>query len=203
VQHPPVDSVPALPPATPAPAPATAPAKPPEPVDPTLRTIRTKEAAELRDAFDASKGLPRYVVALSPTDPSCLRGASALGKALAEHPRAQARVYVVWFPVVKSDLGPPSAAARAPLRDPRVLEFWDPDRRVSPRMIDRALKLARAKGETPDFDEGAIAWDVIAFLPEATVWEEPFPTPLWTDAPVEQAIPRVKRLFVSGSRRVD
>ena len=124
-----------------------------------------------------------------------MRGAAALGKALAEQPRAQARIFVVWFPVLDGDQGPPSAAARAPLRDPRIVEFWDPKRRVSPLMIERALKLAKAKGETPDFDEEAIAWDVIAFLPEGAIWEDPFPTPTWTDAPVEGAIPRVKRLL--------
>ena len=114
----------------------------------------------------------------------CVRGASALGTLLAEHPEADARVIVVWLPVILSDFGPPSRSVRKPLRDPRVIEFWDPDKWASPRMMERATMMVRARGEEPDFDPDDTAWDLIGLFPAGVVWEEPFPTPTWWGAPV-------------------
>jgi hypothetical protein len=161
--------------------------------------LRDPDVPEFKAAFSGAIAHPRYVLALSPTCPDCVEGIAAFGKAIADRPEADLRVLVVWLPVLESDVGPPADSARRPLRDPRVTEFWDPDRRVSPRMIDRAMRLVRAKGQEPDFDADVIAWDVAMFFPAGTAWEDPFPTPAWSDAPVEQAVPRVIRAL--GAKR--
>ncbi|HEX6850271.1 MAG TPA: hypothetical protein VF139_02605 [Candidatus Polarisedimenticolaceae bacterium] len=181
-----------------APSPAEQPPPaPPAPADPTLPTLRDPEIAEFKAAFAGAIAYPRYVLALSPTCSDCVHGIAEFGKAIADRPDADLRVLVVWLPVLDSDLGPPEESARRPLRDPRVTEFWDPDRHVSPRMIDRAMRLVRAKGEEPDFDADVIAWDVAMYFPAGAAWEDPFPTPAWSDAPVELAVPRVKRALAS------
>jgi hypothetical protein len=109
-----------------------------------------------------------------------VRGASALGAALAAHPRADVRVLVIWLPVLDSDTAPPTAMVRRPLAvDPRVTEFWDPSHWASPRMLERAARF------DPDAARpGAVAWDVIATYPPGASWEDPFPAPTWYGYPV-------------------
>ena len=103
-----------------------------------------------------------------------MRGASALGALLAEHPAAPARVIVIWEPVIDSDRGPPTVDVRRPLMDPRVVEFWDPERWMSPRAIERATLMARTDGKDPP-PPGSIAWDFVAYYPPGVAWQEPFP----------------------------
>jgi hypothetical protein len=193
VRRPP-EEVPPPPPEIRAPKPVEIPPRErPLPADPTLRTLDAGEIPEFKAAFTDALSHPRYVLALSPTCADCLSGIAAFGKAIADHPDADVRVLVVWLPVLESDQGPPEDTVRRVFRDPRIVEFWDPDRLVSPRMIDRAMRILRAKGEEPDFDASVIAWDVAMFFPAGAAWEDPFPTPAWSDAPVEQAVPRVRR----------
>ncbi len=116
-----------------------------------------------------------------------MRGASALGTLLAAHPRANVRVLVVWLPVIASDKGPPADEVRAPLRDPRVIEFWDPKRWASPKMMERFT--------TPDFAPDQVAWDLIGLYPAGAVWEDPFPAPSWHDGPVVRALEPVERFL--------
>ena len=91
---------------------------------------------------------------------------------------------VIWLPVLESDQGPPARGVRKPLRDPRVLEFWDPGRWASARMLEVAARMARARGEAREFRPNAIAWDLILLFPPGTVWEDPFPEPVWWSGPV-------------------
>jgi hypothetical protein len=124
-----------------------------------------------------------------------VRGASALGKLLAEHPRANVRVLVIWLPVLASDVGPPSDAVRRPLADPRVTEFWELERWASPHMIARAAMMAKAQGQAPPLGPDDIAWDLIALFPASTVWEDPFPTPTWYDGPVVRVLGPVEQVL--------
>lgn len=127
-----------------------------------------------------------------------MRGASALGDLLRKYPQADVRVLVVWEPVILTDIGKPRDGVRQPLSDPRVTEFWDEKRYLSPRMIERAAIIARAQGEEPPLGPDDIAWDVIAIFPEGTLWEDPFPVPSWYGeepvvhslGPVEEALSR-------------
>jgi len=125
-----------------------------------------------------------------------VRGASALGDLLHKYPAADVRVLVVWEPVILTDIGKPLQVVRRPLADPRVTEFWDEKRWLSPRMIERAAMIARGKGEEPPLGPDEIAWDVIAMFPPGTLWEDPFPVPSWYGeepvvrslGPVEEAL---------------
>ena len=40
-------------------------------------------------------------------------------------------VFVVWEPVLARDVRPPSRATMARVPDPRVSQWWDPERRIS------------------------------------------------------------------------
>lgn len=128
-----------------------------------------------------------------------MQGASALGTLLASHPESNVRVLVIWLPVIESDTGPPTDAVRRPLRDPRVIEFWDPALWASPRMMERAVAMVRARGEEPDFDPNGIAWDLIALFPRGTLWEDPFPAPEWWGAPVVDSLEPVGEFLSARS----
>jgi hypothetical protein len=108
------------------------------------------------------------------------------------------RVMVIWLPVIESDQGPPTDTVRGPLQDPRVIEFWDPQRWASPRMMERATLMVRARGEEPDFEPDAIAWDLIALFPAGVAWDEPFPTPTWWNGPVVDGLGPVETLLVES-----
>jgi len=122
-----------------------------------------------------------------------VRGASALGQLLADHPESDVRVIVIWLPVIPSDTGPPTNKVRKPLRDPRVVEFWDPELWASPRMMQRAVLMAQARGQEPDFDPDGIAWDLIGLFPAGVGWEDPFPKPNWWGAPVVDSLEPVEK----------
>jgi hypothetical protein len=127
-----------------------------------------------------------------------VRGASALGSLLAAHPEAGVRVLVIWLPVIASDTGPPTDEVRAPLRDPRVIEFWDPNRWASPRMMERAARTMRDRGEAPEFNPHAIAWDLIALYPAGIPWEEPFPAATWWSGPVVRSLEQVRTALMES-----
>ena len=130
-----------------------------------------------------------------------MRGASALGELLDKYPDADVRFLVVWEPVILTDLGRPMRAVRKPLADPRVMEFWDEDRWLSPRMIERAALIARAKGEEPPLAPDDIAWDVIVQFAPGTLWEDPFPVPSWYgEEPVVRSLSPVEEALRNETR---
>lgn len=123
-----------------------------------------------------------------------MRGASALGKLLARYPHARVRVLVVWEPVLETDRGPPTGEVRAPLADPRVTEYWDPQHWMSSRAMERARMTARAAGkEPPGPDE--IAWDLVALFPPGSAWQDPFPIPSWHGEPVVRSLGPVEKVL--------
>ena len=91
-------------------------------------------------------------------------------------------------------------AVRKPLSDPRVVEFWDEKRWLSPRMVKRAAMIARDKGEEPPLAPDDIAWDVIAQFAPGTLWEDPFPVPSWYgDEPVVRSLGPVEEALRNES----
>lgn len=74
-----------------------------------------------------------------------------------------------------------------------MVEFWDPKKWASPRMMERAVSMMRAEGKEPDFGPDAIAWDLIALFPPGVAWEDPFPAPTWWDAPVVHSLEPVRK----------
>jgi hypothetical protein len=89
-----------------------------------------------------------------------VRGASALEALLESQSDLHLRVFVIWEPVLATDLSAPSTIALRRIHDPRVKQYWDRNR-----------VLSHAMGE---HDRPSVVWDYIAvYKPEQT----------WTDAP--------------------
>jgi hypothetical protein len=82
-----------------------------------------------------------------------VRGASALESLLETEADSHLRVFVIWGPVLASDLIAPSTITLRRIHDPRVRQYWEPNR-----------VLSHAMGE---HDRRSVVWDYIAiYKPE-------------------------------------
>ncbi len=84
------------------------------------------------------------------------------------------RVFVVWEPVLPTDLAPPSTAALARVPDRRVTQYWDGKRALS-----------RLMGE---HDRASVVWDYIAVFEPGATWQDAPPKPVFSDHPVRTVI---------------
>jgi hypothetical protein len=96
-----------------------------------------------------------------------VRGSSALEKAL--QGAGDLRAWVVWEPVIPTDLGPPSEATAA--RISRAAQLWDARRTLSNSLRDKPW--AEPDGET--------VWDYVAVFPPGARWGD---APSFHGAPV-------------------
>ena len=109
-----------------------------------------------------------------------MRGASALEALLETQSDPRLRVFVIWEPVLASDLSAPSTVALRRIRDSRVRQYWDRNR-----------VLSRALGE---HDRPSVVWDYIAVYKPEQIWTAAPPQPEFTGRPVVR--------FIDGTRKV-
>ena len=108
-----------------------------------------------------------------------MRGASALESLLETQTDPRLRVYVIWEPVLATDLSAPSTIALRRIHDPRVKQYWDKDR-----------VLSHAMGE---HDRPSVVWDYIAVYRPEQIWTEAPPQPQFNGRPVVR--------FIEGTRK--
>jgi hypothetical protein len=80
------------------------------------------------------------------------------------------RVFVVWEPVLPSDLGPPSTATLGRIPDRRAAQFWDNVRVVSHSMGEHNRR--------------TLVWDYVAVYPSGATWQDRPPEPIYQGRPV-------------------
>ncbi len=103
-----------------------------------------------------------------------LQGASALEKVLSEQRDPRIRVFVVWEPVLPTDLGAPSTMSLRRVSDWRVSQYWDKEHLVS-----------RLLGER---DRRSVVWDYVAVYQAGKLWDHSPPGPASSGVPVVRAI---------------
>jgi hypothetical protein len=103
-----------------------------------------------------------------------LRGASAFQELLEEQPGTNVRVFVIWEPVLPSDLFAPSTSSLKRISDQRVSQYWD-----KPRLVSHSM------GET---DHNSIVWDYVAVYELGKLWDKARPEPAYSDNPVVDVI---------------
>jgi hypothetical protein len=108
-----------------------------------------------------------------------VRGASALESLLEAQTDAHLRVFVIWEPVLATDLSAPSTITLRRIHDPRVKQYWDSSRVVS-----------HAMGE---HDRPSVVWDYIAVYRPQQIWTDAPPPPEFEGRPVVR--------FMEGARR--
>jgi hypothetical protein len=96
-------------------------------------------------------------------------------------------VLVVWEPVLRTDLAPPTSHVLAHIRDPRARQFWDAGRLLSASMV----QAARERGDP--VPENGIVWDLVATYPPGVLWKEAPPLADFSDGPVVNVIDAARR----------
>jgi hypothetical protein len=108
-----------------------------------------------------------------------VRGASVLESLLEAQRDPHLRVFVVWEPVLATDLSAPSTITLRRLHDPRVVQYWDRNRLLSHVMGER--------------DRSSVVWDYIAVYKPGQVWTDAPPQPQFKGHPVVR--------FIEGARQ--
>ncbi len=88
------------------------------------------------------------------------------------------RVFVIWEPVLPSDLFAPSTSSLNRISDPRVSQYWD-----KPRIVSRSM------GET---DHDSIVWDYVGVYEPGKLWEKAPPEPVYSGNPVVDVVDETK-----------
>jgi hypothetical protein len=110
---------------------------------------------------------------------------------LAALPDPRVRAFVVWEPVIRTDLAPPMSSALGRIGDRRVAQFWDPERLISAVLTKTARahpERLRAGEEIP-----SVAWDVVLVYAANTHWGDDAPFPAYYGGPVVDVVEEVKR----------
>jgi hypothetical protein len=83
-------------------------------------------------------------------------------------------VFVIWEPVLPTDLGSPSTRTLARLSDLRASQYWDKEHLVS-----------RLLGER---DRSSAVWDYVAVYQPGKLWDQSLPEPAYSNVPVTHGI---------------
>ncbi len=138
--------------------------------------------APLRERFNRARDRFRLVAILSPTSGGCMHGArGVLESVVKAYPNADVSVQVVWVPTLASDNEAAARKISSMFDDPRVHQYWDPNRRTGVAYTLRERLAVRA--ESPP--EKAPLWDVAFFYPKGLEWKDKPPRP---EAWVKQVI---------------
>jgi hypothetical protein len=105
---------------------------------------------------------------------------------LLEHINQKLTVFVVWEPVLGSDLGPPSDENIARVSDLRVHQYWDPKLLLS----DEFLALTKAFPEKfseehkKELARRNLIWDAVVVFNPGITWGAMLPFPDYSGGPV-------------------
>jgi len=109
---------------------------------------------------------------------------------LSQIPGQRLRAFIIWEPVIASDLGPPISFVLARVSDPRAVQFWDEGREISKSMVaNQGNTWLEPQGDSPSSD--MIVWDLVAVFPPGMVWRSQAPTSHC--GPVVKCIEEIRR----------
>lgn len=118
-----------------------------------------------------------------------MRGASALESLLEAETDSRLHVFVVWEPVLATDLTAPSTITLRRIHDARVRQYWDRNR-----------VLSHAMGE---HDRPSVVWDYIAVYRPEQVWTDAPPEPEFKGRPVVRSTEGARKALETIQSRRD
>ncbi len=107
-----------------------------------------------------------------------MQGASAFQKLLDQQPEGKIRVFVIWEPVLPTDLAAPSTMTLKRISDSRASQYWDKQHIVSNSIGDD------------------VVWDYVAVYAQGKLWEKGPPEPVYSHVPVVRAIDDTREAIV-------
>jgi hypothetical protein len=107
-----------------------------------------------------------------------------LNSVLRQFPADRVRVFVVWEPILLTDLQPPSDRELGRVSDSRAAQFWDRNGTVS-RAIHSPIVAGGQDSKRQHYrTSGEKLWDTVAIYPPGTLWGDGGPKPIYTGGPV-------------------
>jgi hypothetical protein len=100
------------------------------------------------------------------------------------HREPATRVFVVWEPVLDTDVRPPREADMQRVTDRRVRHYWDPKTVLSKEFKRTLAAHAVEVAGKRSLVDGEIVWDVIATFPPGARWDDALPAPAFLGGPV-------------------
>jgi hypothetical protein len=114
-----------------------------------------------------------------------LQGVSATADILRKAPSAKVKVFVIWEPIVFSDLVVPSDSVLRRITDARAAQYYDGHHLVSQAL--QAQMLAHGVTGQDYFVKDEYVWDAAAVYPPGVRWENgPGAKPDFVGAPVAE-----------------
>ena len=100
------------------------------------------------------------------------------------HRDRRTRIFVVWEPVLDTDVRPPRDEDMRRVTDSRTRHYWDPKTMLSNEFKRTlAARSVEITGKRSLVD-GEIVWDVIATFPPQSRWDDTLPVPSFLGGPV-------------------
>ena len=94
-------------------------------------------------------------------------------------------MYVVWEPILPTDLAPPITAVLSRISDQRAQQYWDPNHLIAKQMADDARP---PQPEPECCDHTGILWDLVAVYPRGAKWDERMPAAVLFNGPVADVL---------------
>jgi hypothetical protein len=116
-----------------------------------------------------------------------VRGASALQEVLERVKGKDVRVFVVWEPVIVSDVAPPINRVLSRIPDPRVTQYYDKARLLSNLLVKTAREQKDFLLHGEELDRDTIIWDCVFAFPPGGRWEKDPPRPSFSGCTVVEA----------------
>lgn len=118
---------------------------------------------------------------------------------LERHPKANLRVYAVWFSMYEGDSR--ARWRRELMPDSRVEHFWDEDRVLGSRYFGDLGRLAARQAPGTKATEGRILWDAYLLYPAGARWGADRATPTSWGRTVLMTRETLQREFVKLAGR--
>ncbi len=117
---------------------------------------------------------------------------------LKELSHSDMKIFVIWEPMLVSDVSAPSNSALARIPDARVAQFWDNShvvaQNLAPELKSEALHVAGKESLV----KGATAWDCVLVLNRGERWTEAPPHVAFAGAPVVNVVSELRQALQSG-----
>jgi hypothetical protein len=107
--------------------------------------------------------------------------------------------FIVWEPILITDVRGPKVAALARVRDRRAAQFWDPSHRISQSMGGPA-SFGPKSGAKIVFDMKKHVWDFAGVYTAGFRWRDSGGSPVFAGAPVVEVTADL-RAAISGALR--
>lgn len=124
----------------------------------------------------------------------CLRGASAVEEIVSSKSQP-VRVLVVWEPVIKTDIAPPTTNTLSRISDSRAMQYWDPDRALSAYLVSEARAdptWVRPEERERVLADDFIVWDAALVFPAGSSWNASPPPPSFSGGPVVDELDSIR-----------